>query len=67
QIDNAKTFPTSKFAKENLMSNNAIERSLLESLNAYIKHFETPNSRDDLFAITSSILTFQHHKWKSSS
>jgi len=49
------------------MSNNAIERSLLESLNAYIKHFETPNSRDDLFAITNSILTFQHHKWKSSS
>lgn len=41
------------------MTNNAVERSLLESLNAYIKHFETPNSRDDLFAIASSILTFQ--------
>ena len=41
------------------MSNSATERSLLESLNAYVKHFETPNTREDLFAIASSILTFQ--------
>ena len=41
------------------MTNSAIERSLLESLNAYVKHFETPNTREDLFAIASSILTFQ--------
>ena len=41
------------------MSNSAIERSLLESLNAYVKHFETPNTRKDLLAIASSILTFQ--------
>ena len=41
------------------MSNSAIERSLLESLNAYVKHFETPNTREDLLAIASSILTFQ--------
>ena len=36
-----------------------IERSLLESLNAYVKHFETPNTYEDLGAIASSILTFQ--------
>ena len=41
------------------MTNSAIERSLLESLNAYVKHFETPNTREDLLAIASSILTFQ--------
>ena len=41
------------------MSNSATERSLLESLNAYVKHFETPNTREDLLAIASSILTFQ--------
>ena len=41
------------------MTNTAIERSLLESLNAYVKHFETPNTREALFAIASSILTFQ--------
>ena len=41
------------------MSNSAIERSLLESLNAYVKHFETPNTREDLLAIASQILTFQ--------
>jgi hypothetical protein len=32
---------------------------MLESLNAYAKHFEKPNTREDLFAIASSILTFQ--------
>ena len=41
------------------MTNTAIERSLLESLNAYVKHFETPNTSEDLLAIASSILTFQ--------
>ena len=41
------------------MTNSAIERSLLENLNAYVKHFETPNTREDLLAIASSILTFQ--------
>ncbi|WP_094532564.1 hypothetical protein [Pseudanabaena sp. SR411] len=41
------------------MTNSAIKRSLLKSLNAYVKHFETPNTREDLLAITSSILTFQ--------
>ena len=41
------------------MTNSATERSLLESLNAYVKHFETPNTREDLLAIASSILTFQ--------
>ena len=44
------------------MSNSAIERSLLESLNAYVKHFETPNTREDLLAIASSILTFQQEQ-----
>jgi hypothetical protein len=42
-----------------IMTNNAIERSLLESLHANVRHFEIPNSRDDLLAIASSILTFQ--------
>ena len=46
------------------MSNSAIERSLLESLNAYVKHFETPNTREDLLAIASSILTFQQKQEK---
>ncbi|GBO56036.1 hypothetical protein APA_4242 [Pseudanabaena sp. lw0831] len=41
------------------MTNIATERSLLESLTAYVKHFETPNTREDLLAIASSILTFQ--------
>lgn len=41
------------------MTNSAIERSLLESLRAYVRHFEIPNSRDDLLAIASAILTFQ--------
>ena len=35
------------------------ERSLLASLQAYVNRFETPNSREDLLAIASSILTFQ--------
>ncbi|GBO51990.1 hypothetical protein APA_4094 [Pseudanabaena sp. lw0831] len=35
------------------------ERSLLDSLQAYVNRFETPNSREDLLAIASSILTFQ--------
>jgi hypothetical protein len=34
------------------------ERSLLDSLQAYVNRFETPNSREDLLAIASSILTF---------
>jgi hypothetical protein len=42
-----------------IMTNNAIKRSLLESLHAYVRHFEIPNSRDDLLSIASSILTFQ--------
>ncbi len=33
------------------MTNNAVERSLLESLNAYVKHFETSNTQEDLLAI----------------
>jgi hypothetical protein len=41
------------------MTNSAVERSLLETLNAYVKSFEIPNSREDLLAIISSILTFQ--------
>ncbi len=41
------------------MTNSAIERSLLESLHAYVRHFEIPNFREDLLAIASSILTFQ--------
>lgn len=41
------------------MTNKTIERSLLESLHAYVKRFEIPNSRADLLAIASSILTFQ--------
>jgi hypothetical protein len=35
------------------------ERSLLDSLQAYVNRFETPNSREDLLVIASSILTFQ--------
>ena len=35
------------------------ERSLLASLQAYVNRFESPNSREDLLAIASSILTFQ--------
>jgi hypothetical protein len=41
------------------MTNSAIERSLLESLHAYVRRFEIPNTREDLLAIASSILTFQ--------
>jgi hypothetical protein len=41
------------------MTNSAVERSLLESLNAYVKHFEALDTREDLLAIASSILTFQ--------
>ncbi len=41
------------------MTNSAIERSLLNQLHAYVNRFETPNSREDLQAIASSILTFQ--------
>ncbi|MEI6330737.1 MAG: hypothetical protein ACOYN8_01370 [Pseudanabaena sp.] len=41
------------------MTNISTTESLLESLNAYAKHFETPNTREDLLAIASSILTFQ--------
>jgi hypothetical protein len=40
-------------------SENTIERSLLDSLHAYVKDIEIPNTREDLLAITSSILTFQ--------
>ncbi len=35
------------------------ERSLLDSLQAYVNRFEIPNAREDLLAIASSILTFQ--------
>ncbi|MFN8785349.1 MAG: hypothetical protein ACK5Y3_07625 [Pseudanabaena sp.] len=41
------------------MNNSATERSLLQSLNAYLKHFEIPNTRNELLKIASSILTFQ--------
>jgi hypothetical protein len=58
------TLLSNKFVKECLVSNSAIERSLLESLNAYVKHFETPNTREDLLAIASSILTFQQKQEK---
>jgi hypothetical protein len=42
---------TNEFFKEFLMTNNAVERSLLENLNAYVKHFEIPKIREDLLAI----------------
>jgi phosphomevalonate kinase len=35
------------------------ERSLLDSLQAYVHRFEIPDAREDLLAIASSILTFQ--------
>jgi hypothetical protein len=35
------------------------EQSLLDSLQAYVNRFETPNVREDFLAIASSILTFQ--------
>lgn len=41
------------------MTNTAVDQSLLDSLHAYVKEFEIPNTRDDLLAIASSILTFQ--------
>lgn len=33
------------------MTNSDIERSLLEILHAYVRRFETPNSREDFLAI----------------
>ncbi len=33
------------------MSNSSTERSQLESFSAYVKYFETPNTREDLLAI----------------
>jgi hypothetical protein len=44
------------------MTNNAVERSLLESLNAYVKHFEILNTREDILAIAISILTSQQQQ-----
>jgi hypothetical protein len=44
------------------MINTSTTESLLETLNAYVKHFETPSTREDLLAIASSILTFQQKK-----
>ncbi|MCA2880785.1 MAG: hypothetical protein IM446_11895 [Microcystis sp. M046S1] len=41
------------------MTNNDIERSLLESLNAYVKHFEALDTRNELLKIASSILRSQ--------
>jgi hypothetical protein len=41
------------------MNEIATVESLLNSLNAYTKRFEIPNSRENLLAIASSILTFQ--------
>jgi hypothetical protein len=41
------------------MNDIATSESLLASLNAYIKHFEIPNTRENLLAISSSIVTFQ--------
>ncbi len=41
------------------MTNIAIDRSILETLYAYARRFEVPKSHEDLFAIASSILTFQ--------
>ncbi|PZV18204.1 MAG: hypothetical protein DCF20_03875 [Pseudanabaena sp.] len=39
--------------------NIATEEALLNSLHAYVNRFEKTNSREDLLAIASSILTFQ--------
>jgi hypothetical protein len=33
------------------MTDSTVERSLLESLNAYVKHFEIPKNPEDLLAI----------------
>ena len=44
------------------MTNTVIERSLLNQLHAYVNRFETPNSREDLQAIASSIFTFQQNQ-----
>ena len=41
------------------MTNNAIKRSLLESLNVYVKHFDALDTLDELLAISTSILTSQ--------
>jgi len=41
------------------MTNTVTYLSLLNQLHAYVNRFETPNSREDLQAIASSILTFQ--------
>jgi hypothetical protein len=40
-----------EFVKEGLMTDSTVERSLLESLNAYVKHFEIPKNPEDLLAI----------------
>jgi hypothetical protein len=53
------TLISDEFVKEGLMTDSTVERSLLESLNAYVKHFEIPKNPGDLLAIASSILTFQ--------
>jgi hypothetical protein len=49
----------SYLTKELSMTNTVTDRSLLNQLHAYVNRFETPNSREDLLAIASSILTFQ--------
>jgi hypothetical protein len=41
------------------------ERSLLNSLQAYVNRFDTSNSPEDLLAIASSILTFQQKQGSS--
>ncbi len=41
------------------MTNGVTDRSLLNILHVYVDRFEIPNSREDLLAIASSILTFQ--------
>jgi len=48
-----------KFVKVCFMTNGVTDRSLLNQLHAYVNRFETSNSREDLQAIASSILTFQ--------
>ncbi len=46
------------------MTNIVTDRSLLNQLHAYVNRFETSNSREDLQAIASSILTFQQKQGK---
>ena len=36
------------------MTDSAVERSLLQSLNTYVKHCDMPNTRGDLLAIAFS-------------